>query len=97
VGSVEVSTLGVSRDEAQRLKMAFFASIEKLDLEIPRLEIHVAPIDRVTYSYEHASSLARVSAKGCVIESPGHVFEHQPWRRAYARDLAEAIVVAAWC
>jgi hypothetical protein len=97
VNSVEVSTLGVSRDEAQRLKMAFVASIEKLDPQIPRLEIHVAPIDRVTYSYEHASSLARVSAKGCVIESPGRVFERSPWRRVYAKHLAESIVVAAWC
>ena len=95
--SVEVSTLGVSRDEALRLKNAFVASLEKLDPEIPRLEMHVAPLDRVTYSYEHASSVARLSSKGCLIENAGRVFERSPWRRAYARLLAEAIVVAAWC
>ena len=96
VNSVEVSTLGVSRDEALRLKNAFTASLGKLDPEIPRLDMHVAPLDRVTYSYEHASSLARISSKGCLIESPGRVFERSPWRRAYARLLAEAIIVAAW-
>ncbi len=97
VSSVEVSTLGVSRDEALRLKSAFHASVEKLDSEIPHLDMHAAPVDRVTYSYEHASSIARISSKGCVIESPGRIFERVPWRRTYARLLAEAIVVAAWC
>jgi len=97
VGSVEVSTLGVSRDEALRLKNAFLAGVEKLDGEIPRLEMQVAPVDRVTYNYEHSSSLARVAARGCVMENPGRIFERPPWRRAYAKLLAEAIVAAAWC
>jgi hypothetical protein len=95
VGSIEVSTLGVSRNEALRLKDAFGASIDKLDPEIPRLVMHVEPVDRVTYSYERSSSLARVAAKGCLIESPGHVFQRSPWRRAYAEHLAGAIT-AVW-
>lgn len=97
VSSVEVSTLGVSRDEALRLKNAFVAAVGKLDSEIPHLDMHVAPVERVTYSYEHASSVARISSKGCVIESPGRVFERSPWRRVYARLLADAMIVAAWC
>jgi hypothetical protein len=95
--SVEVSTLGVSRDEALRLKKAFVASVEKLDPEIPHLAMHVSPLDQVTYSYDHASSLARISSRGCVIESPGRVFERSSWRRAYAGLLAEAIIAAGWC
>jgi len=71
--------------------------VEKLDPEIPHLAMHVAPVDRVTYSYQRASSLARISFKGCVIESPGRVFERSPWRRAYAGLLTEAIVAAGWC
>jgi hypothetical protein len=97
VGSVEVSTLSVSREEALRLKNAFLAKVEKLDGEIPRLEMHVGPVDRVTYNYEHSSSLARVAARGCVIENSGRIFERSPWRRVYARLLAEAIIAAAWC
>jgi hypothetical protein len=97
VGSVEVSTRGVSREEALRLKNGFLAGVEKLDDGIPRVEMHVAPVDRVTYNFEHSSSLARVAARGCVIEHPGRVFERSPWRRVYAKVLAEAIVVAAWC
>ena len=97
VGSVEVSTLGVSRDEALRLKNAFVAAVGKRDSDIPHLDMHVAPVERVTYSYEHASSVARISSKGCVIENPGRIFEQSSWRRVYARVLAESMIVAAWC
>jgi hypothetical protein len=95
-GSIEASTLGVSRAEAERLKTAFLAARERLDPAIPRLEIHVAPVDTVTYSFQHASSISDVAAKGCLFEHPGRVFERQPWRRAYAARLAEALVAAAW-
>jgi hypothetical protein len=95
VDSIEVSTLGVSRDEALHLKQAFGVSVDTLDPGIPRLAMHVEPVDRVTYSYERSSSLARVAAKGCLIESPGRVFQHSPWRRAYAGHLAAAIA-AVW-
>ena len=73
--SVEVSTQGLWRGEAQKFKDALAAARDRLDAQIPRLEIHVSPVDNVGFpNYVHASSIARISAKGCAIEWPGHVF-----------------------
>ena len=96
-GSVEASTVGIGRREAMRLKEAFAAACERLDQEIPRLAMHVSPVDHVTYpNYAHASSISRISAKGCAIEHPVSVYGRRPWRVAYARCLAEAIMAAGW-
>jgi hypothetical protein len=94
--SVEVSTLGVSRAEAARLKEAFLASLERIERGVPRLAIHVAPVDQVGFNYGHSSTISEFSDKGCVIENPGRIFGHRPWRLAYAACLADAIARAGW-
>jgi hypothetical protein len=97
VKSVEVSTLGLWRGEAQKFKDALAAARDRLDPQIPRLDIHVSPIDKVPFpNYVHASSIARLSAKGCAMEWPGHVFSQPAWRTAYAQCLAEAIRQVPW-
>jgi hypothetical protein len=54
--------------------------------------MHVSPVDKVTFpNYANASSISKLSAKGCAIEHPGRIFDHQPWRVAYANCLADAI------
>lgn len=96
VGSIEVSTLGVSRGEASRFKDAFLLAIGRLPGDAPRLAVHVSPIDPVTYpNYGHASSIARISRKGCAIEHPVAA-THRTWRLALAGCLAEAIEAARW-
>ena len=96
VGSIEVSTLGVSRREASRFKDAFLSAIGRLPGDAPRLEVHVSPIDHVTYpSYGYASSIARISRKGCAIEHPVAA-THRTWRLAFAGCLVEAIEAARW-
>jgi hypothetical protein len=96
-GSVEVSTLGVTRGEAARFKAAFEAARDRLSPDIPRAAVHVSPIDRVAYpNYRAASSISRFAQKGCAIEHPGHVYANRVWRRAYADCLAEAIGTAQW-
>lgn len=95
--SIEVSTLGVSRSEAARLKEAFETARERLPREVPRLALHVSPVDTVTYpNYGAASSISKLSERGCAIEHPGRVFSNPAWRRAYAACLAEAIQAAPW-
>ena len=95
--SIEVSTLGVWRGEARRLKDAFAAAVARLAPDVPRLAMHVSPLDRVTYpNYAYASSISRLSAKGCAIESPGHVFSRPAWRDAYASCLADAMMATKW-
>ena len=97
VDSIEVSTLGVSRAEAMRLKDAFLAARDGLGSDVPRLTLHVSPVDKVKFpNYAHASSISKVSAKGCAIEHPGRVFDSRPWRVAYANCLADAISAAQW-
>lgn len=96
VGSIEISTLGVARAEAARFKDAFISAIERLPTDAPRLAVHVSPIDRVSYpNYGYASSIARISKKGCVLEHPVAATD-RAWRLAYARCLAEAIEAARW-
>jgi hypothetical protein len=96
-GSVEVSTQGLWRGEAQKFKDAFAAARDRLDPQIPRLEIHVSPVDKVGFpNYVHASSISRLSVKGCAMEWPGHVFSQSAWRAAYAQCLVEAIRAAPW-
>jgi len=96
-GSVEVSTVGVTRDEAAHFKAAFEVARDRLAADIPRLAVHVSPIDRVTFpNYRAASSISGLSQKGCAIEHPGHVYGNRAWRRAYARCLAEAIEASHW-
>jgi hypothetical protein len=96
VGSIEVSTLGVSRGEAGRFKVAFHSAIGRLPSEAPRLAVHVSPIDPVTYpNYGYASSIARISRKGYAIEHPAAA-THRTWRLAYAGCLSEAIEAARW-
>lgn len=95
-GSIEVSTLGVSRGEAGRFKDAFHSAIGRLPSEAPRLAVHVSPIDPVTYpNYGYASSIARISREGCAIEHPVAATD-RTWRLAYAGCLAEAIEAARW-
>ena len=97
VGSIEVSTQGVSRSEASRFKEAFSAAIGRLDSEAPRLVVHVSPIDRVTYpNYGNATSIAKLSKKGCAIEHPAAALSNRTWRLAYAGCLAAAIEAARW-
>jgi hypothetical protein len=96
-GSIEVSTLGVRRDQAARLKAAFDAARDRLAPDVPRLAMHVSPIDKVTYpDYRAASTISRLSERGCAIEAPGRVLANRPWRLAYAACLAEAIGAARW-
>jgi len=95
--SIEVSTLGVSRAEAARLKSAFEAARQRLAADIPQLAIHVSPLDKVTYpNYRNASSISALSERGCAIESPGHVLANRAWRLACGACLADAIKEAQW-
>jgi hypothetical protein len=96
-GSIEVSTLGVTRGEAARFKAAFEAARDRLLPDVPRVAVHVSPIDRVTYlNYHAASSISALSRKGCATDQPGHLYSNQAWRHAYAECLAEAIGTARW-
>jgi len=96
-GSIEVSTQGVSRSEAVRFKDAFSSAIGRLDGDAPRLTVHVAPIDHVTYpNYGNATSIAKLSKKGCAIEHPASALTNRAWRLAYAGCLAAAIEAAHW-
>jgi hypothetical protein len=95
--SIEVSTLGVSRGEAARLRAAFEAARHRLAPEVPQLAIHVSPLDKVTYpNYHNASSISGLSERGCAIESPGHVLGNRAWRLAVGACLADAIKEAQW-
>jgi len=96
-GSIEVSTLGVSYGEAVRFREAFLAARDRLAPDVPRMNVHVSPYDKVPFpNYANASSISRLSARGCAIEHPGRIFDHQPWRVAYANCLADAISTAQW-
>jgi hypothetical protein len=95
--SVEVSALGVKSDEAGRFRSAFEAARDRLAQGVPRLAVHVSPLDRVTYpDYGYASTISKMSDKGCAIEFPGRVFGNRVWRLAYATCLADAIQSAPW-
>lgn len=97
VDSIEVSTLGVSRKEAASLKAAFERARERLGTGVPRLTIHVSPLDKVSFpNYRNASTISALSAQGCAIEHPGHVLANREWRLAYAACWAEAIESAPW-
>jgi hypothetical protein len=95
--SIEVSTLGVSRGEAARLKAAFEAMRHRLAPDVPQLAIQVSPLDRVAYpNYHNASSISGLSERGCAIESPGQVLGNRAWRLAVGACLADAIKEAQW-
>jgi hypothetical protein len=95
--SIEVSTLGLFRSDAARLKAAFEAARDRLAPDVPRLSIHVSPLDKVSYpNYRAASSISELSERGCAIESPGHVLSRRAWRLAYGACLADAIKEAQW-
>jgi hypothetical protein len=95
--SVEVSTFGLSRSDAKRLKAAFEAARDRLAPDVPRLAIHVSPLDKVTCpSYGAASSISKLSERGCAIDGPGHVLANRAWRLAYAACLADSIEAAQW-
>jgi len=97
VGSIEVSTQGVAHSEAVRFKDAFTSAIGRLDNDAPKLAVHVSPIDRVTYpNYGNATSIAKLSRKGCAIEHPASALANRAWRVAYAQCLAAAIEAAHW-
>ena len=97
VDSIQVSTHGVQRDEAGRFKSAFEKARDQLGEGVPRLTVHVSPLDRVTFpNYEHASTISRISEKGCAIEHPGRVFDNRAWRAAYAECLVDAIRSSGW-
>ena len=95
--SIEVSTRGVERGEAQRFKAAFEKARDRLTADVPRLAVHVSPLDSVSYpNYGNASTISRLADKGCAIEHPGRIVVNRAWRRAYAECLAEAIREARW-
>lgn len=95
--SIEISTLGLLRGDAARLKAAFEAGRDQLAPDVPRLTLHVSPLDKVKYpNYRAASSISKLSERGCAIESPGHVLANRVWRLAYAGCLADAIKAAQW-
>jgi hypothetical protein len=95
--SIEVSTIGISRSDAARFKAAFEAARERLAPDVPRLAVHVSPLDKVTYpDYRAASSISKLSDRGCAIEHPGQVFANRAWRSAYANCLADAVETAQW-
>jgi hypothetical protein len=95
--SIEVSALGFTRADAARLKAAFASALERLAPDVPRLAIHVSPLDRVTYpDYGAASTVSKVSERGCAIEGPGRVLANRAWRLAYGACLADAIHEARW-
>jgi hypothetical protein len=91
-GSVEISTLGLTADNARRFKAAFVGARDRrVPADAPRLDIHVAPADTVTYSLRGASSISDHCERGFLIESPSRVLREARWRAAYARVLAEVI------
>jgi len=95
--SIQVSTLGVGRDEAARFKSAFERARDRLAEGVPRLAVHVSPLDRVTFpNFRNASTISKIADNGCAIEHPGRVFDNRPWRLAYVECLADAIQSAAW-
>lgn len=96
-GSIEVSTLGVSRADAARFKAAFEAARDRLAPGVPRLAIHVWPLDPVVYpNYSYASSISKFSASGCAIEHPVRIVGNRDWRLAYAECLGEVIAAVPW-
>jgi hypothetical protein len=95
--SVQVSTAGVSYGEAKALKAAFEKARERLAADVPRLAIHVSPVDKVTFpNYRNTTSVSAFSERGCAIEHPAHVLETREWRLAYAACWAAAIESAPW-
>jgi hypothetical protein len=95
--SIEVSTLGVSRGEAGRFKDAFHAARDRHASDAPRLEMHVSPVDKVTYpNYGNATSIAALAQQGCAIEHPAGALANRAWRLTYAECLADAILAAQW-
>jgi hypothetical protein len=95
--SFEVSTLGVGRGEAAQLKAAFEAARDRLPADVPRLVMHVSPLDPVSYpNYRAASTISKLSRRGCATEGPGRVLANRTWRLAYAGCLGEAITIASW-
>ena len=96
-GSIEVSTIGVPYRSARRFKDAFHASRDRLAGDAPRLDLHISPVDKVTYPiYGNASSIATLSRRGCAIEHPAAALTQRAWRLAYAECLADAIEAAPW-
>jgi hypothetical protein len=95
--SIQVSTQGVRAEEAKRFRAALLARIDHLAPEIPRLAVHVSPLDRVTFpNYANTTSVSRFSRKGCAIEHPARVYGHRELCAAYANCLAEAIEADGW-
>ena len=95
--SIEVSTQGVGRHHARLLKVAFESGRSRLAADVPRLEIHVSPLDKVAYpNYAAASTISKFSERGCALEAPGTVMDNRAWRVAYAGCLADAILAARW-
>lgn len=95
--SVEVSTLGVSRLDAERFKAAFETARDRLAPDVPRLALHISPVDRVSDPmYANASSISKISAHGGALEFPGRVIANRAWRVACAACLSEAIAAVPW-
>jgi hypothetical protein len=90
--AVAVSTLGISLAETRRLKEGFIA---RRDRQVPpagpRLEILVAPADRIRFSFLGASSISTYAERGFLIESPSRMTRETTWRARYAAVLADLI------
>ena len=90
--SVEVSTLGISHNEARDFKERFlFARQQHVPSQAPQLGIHVAPADPVWFNYRASSSIAAFSQRGFLIESPSRVLRDVTWGPRYAAVLADVI------
>jgi hypothetical protein len=88
--SVEVATLGVTREEARRFKDVFLAERgRRLPPEAPQLAINVAPVDKVWFNYQASSSISDYSQKGVLIETPSRVMRDTSWRARYFEVLGE--------
>jgi hypothetical protein len=91
-GALEVSTLGVSRDEAARFKEGFLATRDRsLPATAPRFGIVAAPLDRTRFDYRAASSISDLSQRGFLIEHPSVLMRDRAWRPRYAEILADVI------
>jgi hypothetical protein len=90
--AVAVSTLGIGLGQARRFKERFVAGRDRhVPPDGPRLEILVAPADRMRFSFQGASSISRHAEHGFLIESPSVMTREGTWRARYAAVLADVI------
>ena len=90
--AVAVSTAGIGFGEARRIKAGFIASRDRrVPPDGPQLAILATPVDRMRWNFQGASSIARHTEKGFIVESPHRVMGDRVWRPRYAAVLADLI------